>query len=192
MKGMPIVGLAAVLCVVVARRADNTPAAAGQATQANQSVTRFYGYQVSFQFTQSSRQMAHGTKDQITVIFSSRSVEGPHPPKPFFGDDIMQEFSFSGQDFVDDQLSFTRRVRDKSFVDAPYIRVVNHGSNGWEGGTISLTVDGEQVLRRVPMNPRVGPQKTKGFQLFSPAGWAERSYWEAPLQPFRRLSKSKY
>src|SRR5438874_2084345 len=118
-------------------------AALGLAPQAPMSQSRLLGYQVTFQLTQNPRATAPATDDQLTIVFANRSVEGPRPPKPFFGDDIVQEFSFSGTDFVANQLRFTRRVSDKAFLDARYIRVVNYGGDGWAGDQISLTVDGQ-------------------------------------------------
>jgi hypothetical protein len=82
-------------------------------------------------------------------------------------------------------------VRDKSFLDAQYIRVVNHGSGGWAGERISLTVDGETIFENFPMAPRKGPQSAKGFQNFNPGNWAIRSYWEEELQRHRRLPMAK-
>ena len=99
------------------------------------SQSRLIGYQVTFQISQNPR--TAGTTDQLTIVFANRSVEGPRVPRPFFGDDIVQEFSFSGVDFVNSQLRFTRRVSDKSFLEARYIRVVNYGSNSWDGEQIA-------------------------------------------------------
>src|SRR5262245_16715378 len=180
----------ATMFVLVALGLHLAPVVAGQAQNQARGRLSGYGYQVTFRFTQNAAQLAHNTSDQLTVVFSSRSAEAPRPPQPFFGEDILQEFSFSGEDFVKDQLEFTRRVMDKSFIDAPYIRVVNHGSDGWEGEKIWLTVDGEQVLNGVSMSPRVGPGRAKGFQLFNPGKWQERSYWEAPLQTLRQGRKA--
>jgi hypothetical protein len=160
----------------------------GLAPQAPMSQSRLLGYQVTFQITQNPTAFATASDDQLTIVFSNRSVEGPRPPKPFFGDDIVQEFSFSGTDFTANQLRFTRRVNDKSFLDARYIRVVNYGNDGWAGQQISLTVDGQDVLRNVAMAPRLGGDPTKGFQKFNPRDWSGRSYWEAELARFRRFS----
>lgn len=157
--------------------------------EAGQSMaqSRLIGYQVTFQFSQNPR--TAGTTDQLTVVFANRSVEGPRAPRPFFGEDIVQEFSFSGVDFVNSQLRFTRRVSDKSFLEARYIRVVNYGSNSWDGEQISLTVDGQDILRNVRMAPRLGIAASKGFQKFNPREWAARSYWEAELPKFRAYGK---
>ena len=76
------------------RHVSVTTAEGGQAPMVQ---SRLIGYQVAFQFTQSPRQTAlrrpiarvddePATDDQITVIFANRSVEGPRPPRPFFGD----------------------------------------------------------------------------------------------------------
>src|SRR5262245_54068105 len=190
MKSIRLFVLAAVLGVVTMLSLHPFPVTVDAAQAQSGPRGRLFGYQVMFRLTQNSAQLAHGSTDQLTVVFSSRSAEAPRPPQPFFGEDILQEFSFSGEDFVKDQLEFTRRVMDKSFVDAPYIRVINHGSNGWDGEKIWLTVDGEQVLNGVSMSPRVGPGRAKGFQLFNPGKWQERSYWEAPLQTLRQGRKA--
>jgi hypothetical protein len=149
-------------------------------------------YLVTFQFSQNNKEAAPGTEDQLTVIFSSRSVEGPTPPRPFFGEDIMQEFSFSGSDIVGGSLRFARRVREKSFVEARYIRVVNYGQRGWAGDKIWLAVDGEEILNGVPMSPRRGAAAAKGFQNFNPRNWSQRTYWEAELQQYRRAPIRKF
>ena len=156
-----------------------------------QTYTRALGYLVSFRITQNSKQSAHGTNDQLMVIFSTRTVEGTVPPRPFFGDDILQEFSVSGRDFQKDEVRFTRRVRDKSFVDAPYIRVVNYGENSWAGDRIWLTVDGEQILTGVPMAPRIGGQTSEPFTHFNPENWRRRNYWEGQLQRLRPAPRAR-
>jgi len=147
------------------------------------------GYQATFLITQNAKSIAPTTDDQLTIVFATRSVEGPRPPRPFFGEDIVQEFSFSGNDFVQNQLRFTRRVNDKSFLDARYIRVFNYGGNGWDGESISLTVDGQEILRNVRMMPHIGGDPSKGFQHFNPRDWASRSYWEADLTKFKSYAK---
>ena len=162
-------------------------AALALGAQAPMSQSRLIGYQVSFQITQSPKSMAPATDDQLTIIFATRSVEGPRPPRPFFGEDIVQEFSFSGMDFVNNQLRFTRRVNDRSFLDARYIRVVNYGGDGWDGEQISVSVDGQDLIRNVRMAPRIG-DAAKGFQKFNPRDWSGRSYWEAELSQIRRYS----
>ena len=147
------------------------------------------GYQVTFQLTQSQKSLGPSTSDQVMIVFANRSVEGPRPPRPFFGEDIVQEFSFSGADFVGNQLRFTRRVNDKSFLDARYIRVVNYGEDGWDGESITMTVDGQEILRNVRMSPRIGAEPAKGIQKFNPREWSSRTYWEADLSQFRKYSK---
>jgi hypothetical protein len=161
----------------------------GTAGQLAVMQSRLVGYQLTFLITQNPRALAPATNDQLTIIFASRSVEGPRPPKPFFGDDIVHEFSFSGLDFVNNQLRFTRRVNDKSFLEARYIRVVNYGGDGWAGDQISLTVDGQEILRNVPMTPHLGSDPSKGLQNFNPRDWNGRSYWEAELSRVRFYGK---
>ena len=157
--------------------------------QTPMSQSRLIGYQVTFQLTQNAKSISPATSDQLTIIFANRSVDGARPPRPIFGEDIVQEFSFSGQDFVKNQVRFSRRVNDKSFLDARYIRVINHGVGGWDGETISLTVDGQDILRNVRMAPRAG-NPARGFQNFNPRNWAGRSFWEAELLSLcRRYAK---
>lgn len=160
----------------------------GNAGQSPMVQSRLTGYQLTFQITQNPKTVSPATNDQLTIIFANRSVEGARPPRPFFGEDIVQEFSFSGMDFVNNQLRFTRRVSDKSFLEARYIRVINHGNGGWDGDQISLTVDGQEILRSVRMMPHIGGDPSKGLQKFNPRDWAGRSYWEAELSQFRRYS----
>lgn len=181
------------------RHVSVTTAEGGQAPMVQ---SRLIGYQVAFQFTQNPRQTAlrrsiarvddePATDDQITVIFANRSVEGPRPPRPFFGNDIVQEFSFSGMDFEGNQLRFSRRLRDRSFLDARYIRVINYGADGWQADKIWLTVDGEEILKGVTMTPRAGTEPSKGLQKFNPRDWSGRTYWEAELAQFRKTSRSQ-
>lgn len=160
------------------------------APQGQAAFTRL-GYLVSFRFVQNSKLPAHGTNDRITVIFSSRTVEGTQPPRPFFDVDILQEFSFSGFDFLKDELQFTRRVRDRSFVDAAYIRVVNYGEDSWSGERMWLTVDGEQILNGVSITPRTPGASTAPFTNFNPENWRKRNYWEGPLQRLRGAAKAR-
>jgi hypothetical protein len=85
--------------------------------------------------------------------------------------------------------SVFERVRDKSFLGARYIRVVDHGGGGWNPDRISLTVDGEDILKDVPMSKRTGYQGTgvqaSGIQNFNRKNWRTRSYWEAELAQIR-------
>jgi hypothetical protein len=151
------------------------------------------GSLVQFELTQSDKELGGSSNDQITVIFANRSVEGARPPVPFFSEDVVQEFSFSATNVTNGRVRFARRVRDKSFLETRFIRVVNHGSDGWAGDTISLTVDGEEILRAVSMWPRRGAiaaQKTRGgIEKFNPREWGARSYWEAELKPYRAAKK---
>jgi hypothetical protein len=187
--------IAAAACLLAsAGPAWLTERASAQSANQRMSVAQvgYVGYQVLFEFTADDKALGGTSVDQITVIFSNRSVEGPAAPVPFFGDDILQEFSFSAMNVVNGQFRFSRRVRDKSFVDATYIRVVNHGTNGWAGDKISLTVDGEPILRAVGMYPRhgaAGINPRGGIEKFNPKDWAGRSYWESSLQQYRGAVK---
>lgn len=181
-------GLAIVIGMAAAWPGVNASSAPQGAPQA--AFARL-GYLVSFRFTQNSKLPAHGTNDRLTVIFSSRTVEGTQPPRPFFDVDILQEFSFSGGDFQKDELQFTRRVRDRSFVDAAYIRVVNYGEDSWSGDRIWLTVDGEQILNGVSISPRTPGPSNEPFTNFNPENWRKRNYWEASLPRLRPAAKAR-
>jgi hypothetical protein len=175
-------------CCAVVAAAEMFAVAAGPEQSAVQSQTlRAIGTRITFTVTQSS-EFAAGSKDQITIIFSDRSAGGP--PNPIFGDDILQEFSFSARDFVSgrNSLTFTRFVKDQSFLNARFIRVVNHGGEGWGGGTLSMLVDGQPVLDKVPLTPRKGAGG-KGLQDWNRDRWSERTYWEQDLPKIIRRYK---
>jgi len=171
----------------IAATAGRSVAGAGADQSAAQAqIARAIGTRITFTITQSN-EFASGSKDQIMILFSDRSWNGPTPPLPLFGDDVLQEFTFSAQDFDAGRttLSFTRLVKDKSFLNAPYIRVVNHGVEGWGAGTISMSVDGQPVLDKVPMQPRKGVAK-KGLQNWNREHWNDRTYWEEALPKISR------
>jgi hypothetical protein len=151
-----------------------TPSAGGRATR------------VTFGVTQTT-EFASRSKDQITIVFSDRSWAATTvPPTPLFGEDIQQEFSFSAADFdKGNSLTFTRIVRDQAFLGAKYIRVMNHGDEGWGGGTISISVDGRAVLERVDMRPRKG-DPGEGLKDCNRLTWRNRTYWEEELDRVRR------
>lgn len=174
---------------VVVALAAGLATSAGRLAEVGPAHAMPLGYTVTFQLTQSQKSIGPSTSDQVMIVFSNRSVEGARPPRPFFGEDIVQEFSFSGTDFVGNQLRFTRRVNDKSFLDARYIRVVNYGEDGWDGEAITMTVDGQEILRNVRLSPRIGGEPTKGIKNFNPKDWSSRTYWEADLSQFRKYSK---
>ncbi len=144
-------------------------------------------YLVVIEVAQAGRPSA----DQITILFSNRPAPpdtGP-PPPVVFGDDIVQEFSFSASDIVGGRLRFSRRVADRSFADARFVRVVNHGMDGWGGGTISISIDGNPVLSNVVMAPLKG-DAARGIQGWNRRTWKARAYWELerprPRVPVRR------
>jgi hypothetical protein len=183
---------AAAILAALALTAGSLGIVAARATETRQlpmSQYRSIGYQVTFLITQGPGSSSSST-DEISIIFANRSIEGPKPPKPFFGEDIVQQFSFSASDFVNNQLRFTRRVNDKSFLDARYIRVINYGTDGWGGDQISLTVDGQEILRNVRISARLIGDPSKGLQNCNPRNWSGRTYWEAELARYRGAAKA--
>jgi hypothetical protein len=167
------------------RQASSLPPA--QASGALRAGARSGGptSRVTFRVTQATR-FASQSEDQITIFFSDKSWEGTAPPYPLFGEDVMQEFSFSAIDIDPKRpLTFTRVVHDLTFLDARYIRVVNHGSEGWDGGMLALTIDGRVIFDKVAMQPRKG-DPAKGLQDWNRKKWDNRTYWEADLQEISR------
>ncbi|HEY7055035.1 MAG TPA: hypothetical protein VH458_00855 [Vicinamibacterales bacterium] len=146
--------------------------AAGQYAAINRGLQEFL---VTFEFEQTVP-----TTDQITTMFTNVPADFKILPSPVFGTEIVQEFSFSGRDFPTGTVRFSRRVRDRSFLDCRYIRVVNHGSSKWSPTTISLSVNGQRILDNVSMFPRKGADPKGGLE-----GWTrDRTpvFWEGELQ----------
>jgi hypothetical protein len=129
---------------------------------------------------------AGGSSDLILIIFSHQSADAPVSPVPLFGEDILAEFAFSARDVPPGQtLTIRRRVKDLSFLDARFIRVVNPGSNGWAGEKLSLRVAGKTLLD-VSLYPRKGAQPKGGIEKFNGLDWKARNFWEADLQRLRQ------
>jgi hypothetical protein len=144
---------------------------------------------VTFEVRTASGRLGGGSTDQITIVFSNSKAPGPlvvGAPRPLLGEDVIQEFSFSSRDLVNDQpFTFTRRVRDLTFLDARYIRVINTGTDGWAGEYLSITVDKNRILDRRTLYPRQGRQSEGGIEKFNRGQWPDRVYWEADLQQLR-------
>jgi hypothetical protein len=142
---------------------------------------------ITFEVTMAQGKIASESNDQMTILFAQSSADTPIAPKITFGDDILQEFSFSGFDVRGTApFRFTRRVRDLSFLEARYIRLINHGGDGWAGGTISMSVDNQPILVRESMFPRSGNRKEDGIQDYNRLRWRDKTFWEADLQRIRR------
>ena len=175
-----VIGLGMVAIVVAS--------AAARAGQSALQLRALQGFLVTFEVTQSSSGTATST-DQITILFSNVRGNSPQPPTPMFGDDIQQEFSFSALDVPGGRpLQFSRRVKDKSFLDAAYVRVVNHGGDGWNGAILTMRVDGELILDRVDLSQTQG-EKGKGLQDYNRRNWRGRTYWEGDLKSLRGRAK---
>jgi hypothetical protein len=177
--------LAAAYSAVVQTRAS-APAPSAEQSAALTQTQRAIGTRVTFVVTQVPG-LTGRSSDQITIVFSDRPGNAwKLPPSPIFGDDIVQEFSFSARDFDSrNSLTFSRLVRDQSFLLARYIRVINHGGQGWGGGTLSMTVDGQPILNNVSMQSRKGDAK-KGLQDWNRERWNDKSYWEMILPRTRK------
>jgi hypothetical protein len=148
-------------------------------------------HEVVFEVRTAAGKPGGGSGEQITILFSNSSADTPSPPRPILGTDILQEFSFSGQDLVGNEpFRFTRRVRDVSFLEAKYIRVVNLSSDAWAGDYLSMSVNGRRILDRQSLYPRRGARKDGGkeggIEKFNRAQWFERSFWQEELQRIRR------
>jgi hypothetical protein len=179
---MAVVGAVAAAGLFNASSAGEEPPPQNAAQMQTQ---RAIGTRITFVVTQSPELAARST-DQITILFSDRSWAGATAPSPIFGDDILQEFSFSARDFdARNTLTFSRLVRDQTFLSSRFIRVVNHGGQGWGAGTLSVLVDSQPILDKVPMQPRKGDPR-KGLQYWNRERWSERAYWEMELPRTKR------
>jgi hypothetical protein len=135
---------------------------------------------LDFEVTQGTDCRNPASNDQITIVFSNVPGDKISPSTSVLGEDVIAEFSFSARDLVNNRLVFRRRVRDRSFLDARFIRVVNLNGDGWCGGRLSLTVDGRSILARVSLSDRKG--SGPGIQDWNRGNWASRCYWEKNLQ----------
>jgi hypothetical protein len=169
--------------------------AAAQSAAVQRAIQEAREFVVEFDVSQGSdcentKLGAAVSKDQITIVFTNQAGDaGTAAPLPVLGEDILQEFSFSARDIRPDRhLRFKRRVRDRGFLDARFIRVVNLGGNGWCGGTLSLSLDGVSLLNAVPLTPRKGTAKN-GIQDWNRANWGGRTYWETNLQNLLRKGR---
>jgi len=143
---------------------------------------------IEFTVTQGTDCTTRGSNDQITIVFSNQSGDSVGPT-PALGDDVAAEFSFSARDLVNQRLQFRRRVRDRSFLDARFIRVVNLNGDGWCPGRLAATIDGARLFD-VALSPRKG-RGTGGLQDWNRGNWAVRTYWEANLQQLLRSNARK-
>ena len=150
--------------------------------------------QIEFQITQGTDCPGPSSNDQITIVFSDQTTDASLPSLAL-GNDILEEFSFSARDLStaaargqvagSRQIQFKRRVRDRGFLEARFIRVINAGGDGWCGGTLSLRlVDGATLIPTTPLVPRRG-NPGNGIQDWNRENWNNRTYWEGDL---RRLT----
>ena len=144
-------------------------------------------FQVTFDVVTGSEDVAPGSNDQITILFCNTSSDAMKaPPRPIFNDDIVEEFSFSGREArPGTTFTFKRFVSSNALLSARFIRIVNHGVDGWGGSALSMTFNGQRVFDRVPLTPRKGSSTRGGIQKYNPVQWYERVYWEGELQRLR-------
>jgi hypothetical protein len=142
------------------------------------------------------RELDHETKGPVTIVFANRTFNSRTAFTPLMGDDIVAEFSFSGLDVPKDvtkPFRFSRRVKDTSFLDARFIRIVNQSTDGWSGNTLSIFVDGTPVLNRVSLFPRRKPGSATmtqiGLQACNRSTWATCVYWEEEMTKIRYVGK---
>jgi hypothetical protein len=191
MRGTKVLAVAAAVAAIAFTAANAAPLAAASAggSAPDQSLgyqRRIQDYLVVFEF-----QQTNPTKDQVTIIFTNSPVAAGRAPSQVFGDDIVAEFSFSGRDYPTGPVKFSRRVRDKSFLDCRYIRVVNHGTNRWFPTTITLVVDGQTILQKVSMTERKGGPSAAGIERWNRDDWGKGPvYWEGELQRYRPRAAS--
>lgn len=142
---------------------------------------------VEFEVVTGLTGLGGSSSDLLLIVFSDRSADTPKVPlPPLFGLDVLAEFAFSGRDAPPGRtLRFKRYVADVSFLNARFIRLVNQGSDGWAGETLSMTVNGKAIFDRLSLYPRKGSQARGGIEKFNIAEWRDRNFWEADLQRIR-------
>jgi hypothetical protein len=133
------------------------------------------------------------TDDLITIAFSDVSANVLRPPLPLFADS-RAEFSFSGLDArASATLIFERRVPDIEFLDSNFVRVFNHGSDGWSGESLTMAnrADAKStIVFEQSLYPRAGWSRDGGIEKFNRRDWSKRVYWEADLRRIRKDSPS--
>jgi hypothetical protein len=179
------------MSVVALAVAAGGVAIGGQSAAVQRALKDAREFVLDFDVTQGNDCGGSASSDQITIVFSNQSGDVRTAPMPVLGEDVLQEFSFSARDITSGRLRFRRRVRDRSFLDARFIRIVNLGAGAWCSGQLSLSVDNVAVLDRVALTPRKG-QATAGLQNWNRANWSGRTYWEASLPPLLRRSASDH
>ena len=111
-----------------------------EAPQAMAQRSAVVGLLVTFEFDQTAP-----TTDLIGILFSNVAADLRQAPKSQFGDGVVAKFTFSGRDYPkpNSHISYSQRVRDRTFLDCRYIRVVNTGNNPWSGGSPSAMQTGK-------------------------------------------------
>ncbi len=177
-------GAIALIAVLASAPAEGGQQAPLPKTSARPEAKPVAAVEVSFEVQTASDGEGGSSDDQITILFSNTGSEQLRtPPRPIFGDDILAEFSFSGREArPGSTLKFSRRVRSTAFLEARFIRVMNHGVDGWAGSTLSITAEGKRLLDRVSLFPRMGASAKGGIAKYNAVTWYERAYWEADLQ----------
>ncbi len=137
---------------------------------------------ITFEFM-TRKDLKSESTDLLQIIFSNKSAEEYKDPD--FSESIVAEFTVSGFDLKKGEgFKFTRKVRDKSFSNARFISLINHGTDAWYPEWISLAVDKDIIFDKHKINPNQPPgTKKKYIQNFNELFWKKRSYWEIPLNP---------
>jgi len=156
-----------------------------EAPQAMAQRSVVVGLLVTFEFDQTAP-----TTDLIGILFSNVAADLRQAPKSQFGDGVVAKFTFSGRDYPkpNSHISYSQRVRDRTFLDCRYIRVVNTGNNPWSPTNISLTVAGQRVLDRVSMYPRKGSDPKGGLARWNRT-WRP-VFWETELFRYTHPAKA--
>lgn len=110
--------------------------------------------------------------DLLAIVFANQSDEKLEFQD--FGKAIAQEFKFLGSMAVKGvEFALNAKLRDRSFLDSEYIRIINYGSNGWVPEWISVELDGVEVLRADNIIPNKGTDRHRSkIQDYN------QSYWE--------------
>jgi hypothetical protein len=149
-------------------------------------------YLLTFEISTAAGRLGGSSDDLLAIVFSEKSGATVVAPAPLFGSDVTAEFLFSGADARPQKaFSFSRRVSDLTFLQSPYVRVINHGNDAWAGEYLSLSYQigsGKPVpvLVKQSLYPRLGASRDAGLERYNGKDWSRRIYWEGELQRLRR------
>jgi hypothetical protein len=181
---------AALIALAVAAPRRSAPHRDGRQSVAQMAQPNVAGVLVTFEFDQTAP-----IADKVAIVFSSLAADMSKPPATTspYGDSVVALFEFPVRQYsaMNTHAAYSRRMTNRAFLDARYIRVVNTGSRPWLASTISLTVAGQRILNHVAMYPRKANRKIDpraGLGGWNPREWRP-VYWETELFRYTHPAK---